>query len=442
MTPIALHHHNPHYFVFRGKPTVLIGSTEHYGAVLNLDFDYVRYLDELQTRGLNLTRTFSGVYREVPGSFNIRGNTLAPAAGRYLAPWARTSSPGAAGSGNRFDLQRWDEAYFHRLTDFVSQASRRGIVVEYVLFCPFYEEILWDIDPMNARNNVNGIGALKRTEVYTLQNGSLLAVQDAFVRKAVEALNGFDNVYFEICNEPYFGGASLEWQRHVADTFAAAERSLPAGHLIAQNIANNQARIENPNPLVSVFNFHYARPPDTVAINYHLNRPIGDDETGFDGSEDRPYRTEGWDFIVAGGAAYDNLDYSFTAGHERGDAPVSAPGGGGPTLRAQLGTLKRFIESFDFIRMAPDAKVIQGGVPEGATARALSEPDKQYAIYLKGGAQANLRLALSAGRYHAEWLNPRTGAIDRREDLEAAGGGVTAISPAYSEDIALRMHRR
>ena len=37
--PISLHPDNPHYFLFRGKPTVLITSGEHYGAVLNLDFD-------------------------------------------------------------------------------------------------------------------------------------------------------------------------------------------------------------------------------------------------------------------------------------------------------------------------------------------------------------------------------------------------------------------
>src|SRR5437588_301642 len=35
--PIKLHPDNPHYFLFRGKPAILIGSTEHYGAVLNLD---------------------------------------------------------------------------------------------------------------------------------------------------------------------------------------------------------------------------------------------------------------------------------------------------------------------------------------------------------------------------------------------------------------------
>ncbi len=39
--PIRLHSDNPHYFLFRGRPAVLITSTEHYGAVLNPDFDFV-----------------------------------------------------------------------------------------------------------------------------------------------------------------------------------------------------------------------------------------------------------------------------------------------------------------------------------------------------------------------------------------------------------------
>jgi len=33
--PIGLHPENPHYFLWRGKATVLITSGEHYGAVLN-----------------------------------------------------------------------------------------------------------------------------------------------------------------------------------------------------------------------------------------------------------------------------------------------------------------------------------------------------------------------------------------------------------------------
>ncbi len=58
--PIRLHPENPHYFLFRGKPTVLITSSEHYGAVLNPDFDYLAYLNALQAQGFNLTKVFNG----------------------------------------------------------------------------------------------------------------------------------------------------------------------------------------------------------------------------------------------------------------------------------------------------------------------------------------------------------------------------------------------
>lgn len=48
---MALHPDNQRYFLFRGEPTVLVTSGEHYGAVLNRDFDYVRYLDALGRTG-------------------------------------------------------------------------------------------------------------------------------------------------------------------------------------------------------------------------------------------------------------------------------------------------------------------------------------------------------------------------------------------------------
>src|SRR5712692_3384280 len=71
---LRLHPRNPHYFLFRGKPTVLITSGEHYGAVLNLDFNYVKYLDTLVHDGLNGTRTWSGAYCETSTAFSIAHN--------------------------------------------------------------------------------------------------------------------------------------------------------------------------------------------------------------------------------------------------------------------------------------------------------------------------------------------------------------------------------
>jgi hypothetical protein len=441
--PIRLHPENPHYFLFRGKPTVLITSTEHYGAVLNDEFDAIPYLDELHARGFNLTRTFSGTYREVPGSFKIEKNTLAPTPDKYVGPWPRTDTPGAADGRNKFDLRRWNDAYFERLKAFVAAASERGIVVEYTLFCPFYEENLWAVNPMNARNNVNGIGNIPRNEAYTGKHGDLQDVQEAFVRKAVGELNAFDNVYFEICNEPYFGGVTLDWQARIASVVVETEKDLPRRHLIAQNIANEKARVEHPNPTVSIFNFHYATPPATVGMNYGLGKVIGDDETGFRGIHDKPYRIEAWDFLIAGGALFDNLDYSFTTDHEDGTARVVAPtpGGGGPGLRAQFQVLKRFIEGFDFVKMAPDSKVIARVVPGSTSARALSEPGRAYAIYAHGGNKVTLSLELPAGRYRAEWLNPSSGKVESSQVIEAHGGRIEVASPAYEDDVALSLRR-
>ncbi len=262
--PIRLHPDNPHYLQYGGRPTVLITSGEHYGAVLNADFDFGPYLDALRADGLNLTRTFSGTYREVPGSFRIQHNTLAPQPGRYVSPWAQ--------EGEKYNLDRPNDAYYKRLKSFLGEAARRGIVVEFVLFCPFYDQSLWDVNPMNARNNVNGVGNVPREEVYTLKHPELLKRQLAFVAKVVGELNEFDNVYFEICNEPYFGGVTREWQDRIAAAIVDAEKDRPKKHLIAQNIANGKAKIDNPNPAVSIFNFHYAHPPETVALNYDLNR--------------------------------------------------------------------------------------------------------------------------------------------------------------------------
>jgi len=438
--PLALHPENPHYLLFRGKPAVLVTSGEHYGAVLNLDFDYVPYLDALKSAGLNLTRTFSGTYREVAGSFGITENTLAPAAAdRFACPWARTSTPGAGDGGAKFDLGRWNEAYFARLRGFVGEAGRRGIVVELCLFCTLYDDKLWAVNPMNAANNTAGIGKVSRKEVYALKEPGLTAAQEALVRKVVAELRDFDNLYYEICNEPYFGGVTRPWTARIARTIAAAEASLPGRHLIAQNIANGSAKIDDPVPEVSIFNFHYASPPDTVKINFGLGKVLADDETGFKGKGDFWYRREGWEFLLAGGAIYSSLDYSFTCRRPDGTAPITtSPGGGGRALRRQLAILKTFLESFELVRMSPNPGCVK--VKPG-TVRALVEEGSAYAIYVHGGGRADVTIDLPAGSYRAEWINTKTGGTDRREDFRHAGGVRSIGSPAYSEDVALRVKR-
>ena len=440
--PLALHPANSHYFLFRGKSTVLITSGEHYGAVLNSAFDYVKYLDELHARQLNLTRTFTGVYAEDDKSFGIAHNTLAPTEGKIVCPWARSATPGYPGGGNKFDLSKWDAKYFARLKDFMDKASERGIVVELNLFCPFYNDSMWRLSPMNAANNVNGIGKLNRESVYNrAKNDGLMAVQEAVVRKIVAELNGYDNLYYEICNEPYFGGVTDDWQRHIADVIVAAEKPLANKHLISVNVANGAKKVVKPHPAVSIFNFHYASPPDAVKINYGLNKVIGENETGFKGTGDTHYRMEAWEFVLAGGGLFNHLDYSFTVGHEDGSFkfPPKSPGGGGPAIRKQLQVLARFIHGFDFVHMHPDDTVVKGGLPAKGRARVLAETGKQYAVYLFGGPRAKLALALPPGKYKADWISPISGKVLKVETVTASGSVTQLASPKFDPDIALRV---
>ena len=176
-------------------------------------------------------------------------------------------------------------------------------------------------------------------------------------------------------------------------------------------------------------------------MNSALDRVIADDETGFKGSDDVTYRTEGWDFILAGGGIYDNLDYSFTPDHEDGTAKPDAPGGGGRTLRKQLAILKDFLHGFDFVRMTPDNSVIQGGLPPKTTARALVEKGKQYAVYINGPGVSKLDVELPAGRYQVQWINTLSGAVDKAETIRHDAGRRSLDAPDYSADVALSIRR-
>jgi hypothetical protein len=198
------------------------------------------------------------------------------------------------------------------------------------------------------------------------------------------------------------------------------------------------------HPGVSIFNFHYCEPPDAVAMNAHHEKVIAYDESGFKGTDADTYRRFAYDFIMAGGAVFSNLDWTFTVDSEEGRSAAAETrlGHKDPALRPQLGHLKRFIERFDFVRMRPDDAVIRGGVPEGATARALVERGKAYAIYLHGGSGAELKLDLPAGVYTVEWLDTRTGKVAKRQSLEHAGGVATVTSPPYAGDIALSLHAK
>ncbi|MDY9919202.1 MAG: cellulase family glycosylhydrolase [Proteiniphilum sp.] len=459
--PIALHPTNPHYFIYKGNASLLVTSAEHYGAVLNPAFDYVKYLNTLHREGMNYTRIFTGsMYWEIENDFGITYNTLAPAPGTALAPWKRSQEPGNLNGGNKFDMEQWDEAYFDRLRAFVAEAEKKDIIVEVTLFTSIYNDKTWSNCPAYPDNNINNTIRDYR-KVHTLDNGNLLKYQENFVTKIVHELNEYDNIIYEIQNEPYVdhqisryqpdmweksslneerrrvdlaSAVSLEWQKHILDIIVEEEKALPKKHLVAQNYCNYIYPVEDVDPDISIINFHYAR-PGAVHLNYGWNRAIGFDESGFSGNDTHVYRLQAWMFIMAGGALFNNLDYSFAVGYEDGTLEQKAPGGGNTLLRKQLYILRNFIEQFDFVKFSPDMNVV--ALSPGAYFQALSDNKKQFAIYLGGGICNSLHINLPKGSYKAQWTNPADGTSAGWETIKSKGSTIILDVPDYNTDIAL-----
>jgi hypothetical protein len=435
--------------------------------VINGAIDYRRYLAALASDGLNYTRIFGGTYVEVPAqSFGIHRNNLAPGR-RFIAPWARSETPGFSGGGNKFDLDRWNPEYFERFHAFLAEASRLGIVVEVTLFSSHYVEAHWQLSPFHPANNVNATSGIDWKKLHTLDNGNILAHQERYTRKLVREANEFDNVIFEIQNEPWsdrtvLAGvvnpylplpdrdrypnsidvgdeASMAWQARVAEWITSEEAALPNRHLIAQNYSNFGFPVRALAPGVSIVNFHYAY-PTAVTLNYGLGLALSCDETGFRGAEDAAYRREAWSFMLAGGSVFDNLDYSFTVGHEDGgDTEANGPGGGSPQLRHQLRILSEFLRSLPLADMAPDSTVVKHA--PGVYAYVLSAPARQYAMYFDGSGPVALTLDLPAGEYAGGWIDTETGRVEKGQPIQHRGGLLTLQTPAFQDGIALRLNR-
>jgi hypothetical protein len=462
--PICQHPENAHYFLFRGQPTILITSAEHYGAVINLDFEYVSYLDVLAAYGLNYTRIYAGAYIE-PEHYFIHDNTLGPRIGRYCLPWGRSDQPVYPYGGNLLDLDQWNPAYFERLHDFVAQAGRRGIVVEVCLFNAMYPDT-WASMPLYHANNIQRVGQCACKDFQTLKEPALVARQADYVRQITQELNAYDNVILEICDEPGIHGTPAEeytpWLLHLAEVIAETERTLPQRHLLAQQICGS---LHGPgdvsgDPRITLIVGQYIGDSaggqfggvQLLDALYKHEKPIEVNETAYypiwyEGDKLAASRVEAWEFILGGGAGFNQLNGLFSSFNAAG-----AGTGNEPVLQG-LKELMTFMAKLNFVHMRRDASLIANPLSEGIWARAISEPGRQYALYLHhsrssdgvkyivqpGNYQETLTLNLEPGRYQAEWVDPASSKISQAETIQHNGGLFSLITPPYSVDVALRL---
>jgi hypothetical protein len=456
---LRLHPDNPRYLEFRGRTLAPVTAGEHYGAVINPDFDGVTYLDMLKDNGFRLTRVLC-LLREMPGEFGAYlglRNTLCPPVDRYVAPWLRTNTPGCLDGGAKFDLERWNPVFFERLERFCRVASDRGIVVEVTLFSQLYNDNpagAWRASPLHPSNNVQGVGVREYWQYLSLLEPRLTAAQVDLSRRVARALRGLDNVYIEICNEPNpmpgQPSVGLEaigaWHNRIVQALVEEEAALAEKHLIAVNDPTEHVDVTP----VSILTFHYrdwAFPGLEKWAN--AGKMLSFDETlsgvvNWNPLLDFPARRrEAWEYMLSGGGGYDYLDFTVATGDPRGEGQVEFPDGqyyDGRTMRDYLRHLNTFLDGLDLAGMKPDKSLVRNP-PRTAKVSALTAGDGSCAVYVQGDGVGRLALGLCAGEYAVDWFHPSDGLRTAEGHVVSRGETTTLPVPQYREDIALHARK-
>lgn len=462
---LRAHPQNPAIFDFRGQATVLLTHAEHYSAVVNRNFDYETYLDVLERDGMNLTRVFLMGYRAahpIP-----TGDPLDVPAQHYLQPWRRVEDPAlhALDGLGKWDFEAWNEDYFTRLREFVRAAGERGIVVECTFFCTYYKPSTeWAASPFNPANNIRGTGTANCHDCFRAIDPDLLAVQQAAVRRIARELNGFDNIYYEIQNEPYWNepqtGDALEAAFHntVLGWLRDEESNLPFRHLVAHNFPQQSAAL---SAGFDIINAHYPAPLTSTPLygaevllqkDSQRGRILSLDETS--GPDAVANRLESWMFILGGGAVYNGLDiwtWVFNEADPGGDNPL------GESLRTAVRQLHDHVDDLDLVRLRRDVSWLTGeGIASGATVQAMASAGQQYVAYFHHGGRGSKSyyepidgsphvaapvVTLDAGSWRAQWTRPADLAVLAVEEFVHEGGTRALLPVGYREDVALRIDR-
>ncbi len=481
--PISIHPENGKYFLFRGKPTFLLTATEHYGSVLNRPFDFHKYLDDLVDKRMTCTRTFC-LFREIASEKNP-ASTCKPKPEDYIAPWPRTGAKKALDGQPQFDLSRWNDEFFERLHKFLNLASERGIIVELTLLSNSYSPEVWALNPLRAENNIQGVGAIEWPEYTSLKNGDVLAYQLAHVRKIVDETQSYENVYYEICNEPGGGVAGHvtpaevdAWQIQIAKTIREEMKRAGSAHLIFGSEAFTytpefkqglDATFEG--SMVDVVNVHPL--PNTVLggkayqlgnfmskelqlwelnefarVSYERKKPVVWDEdncaTMFrDEIGWTIHRKRAWTALL-NGAHYDMIDFSIQNGLETGTREAQK------MLRTWFKHLSAFFASIDFVHAAAGVEWVNE-LPQDVVATTFAVRGKDYMAYLcdarevtdpsAGSAiRAAAKVSLPAGKWQIGAYSPVDGSHQDFTDV-MGGEPQTVEIPGFRHDLVIRAVR-
>jgi len=406
--PLKVHPENARYFTDgSGKAVYLTGFqywdvVQEDGSAGPTAMEFPEFLDLAERYGTNFVRLWR--WNELA---KFRYSRDGAAFQSSPSPWVRTG-PGTALDGKpKFDLTKFDPAYFNRLRSRVMAAGGRGFYVAIMLFEGHSLQFSdlpwrWDGHPFHRDNNISGLdgdpdGSGRAIRLHTLELPAVTAVQEAYVRKVIDTVNDLDNVLYEIANESH--ADSADWQYHMIRFIKQYQAGKPRQHPVwmssHQGGPSNAVLFDSPADCVA----------PTPEGGYRDNPPAADGKKVVLSDTDHLWGAPGdhvwvWKTFLRGHHPINYMEY----------AQLLDPGAKLENARRAMGVTLALARRINLAAMTPHNDL-------ASTAYCLAEPGQEYLVYLPDHAAIPWRgRPALASRGHPGLALAGSGAAVARED--------------------------
>jgi hypothetical protein len=350
----------------------------------------------------------------------------------------------------KWDLNSYNEAHFDRMR---SRAETLLAANIYAIVSLFSGDELGafrsstDGYPLTGSNNVNGIddgytgGQSGINSMNMTAPNAITGVQDAFVKKMVDALNDLPNVIWRIDEEGPTGCSW--WHEHMIDLIHTYEATKPYQHPVGLGgwegggtasdswLFQSGADWVSPST-VSVTSTNYGK------VDVHDNDLNGGGGLG-SSSGDRRYI---WQTLTDGGHpmnmdAYLSYDATWNPCGAASNGICTTLAAGWDDFRNQLGYALRYaMKLHNLEAMTPQPA-------KASTAHALVNADPtggEYLVYAPNGGSFSVDLSSASRQLSVEWFNPVTGTISRASPIMGGSSAQSFSTPWGGADAILYLY--
>jgi hypothetical protein len=466
--PLHVDQANPRYFTDGNGKAILLTGAHTWYTMQDAGwtdpppiFDYETFLNFAQSNGQNFFRTF--IWEETWRCAGISDNC-------YGSPmiYQRSGQGNALDGKPRFDLTKFNQAYFDRIRARTIEAGQRGFYVSLMLFEGF--SVMdkdggnlspWPGHPFNKANNINGLDGDPDhhgdgRDIQTLRSSQVLAYQEAYVAKLIDTVNDLDNVLFEICNEANGQvDGTVSWENHFIDFVHSYEAKKPKQHPVGFTVLYPGGD----NSAIFASNADWVSPNDSGSDTYKTDPPAADGSKVIIADTDHLWglggdRAWAWKSFTRGLNPIfmdPYSDYTFWNSQLNPNDPSCV------SLRANLGYILKYAKRMNLEAMTPQKALCSTGyclanpatngaeyliyLPSGATFTGILEKlgeQKRTEKYFLTDSAVRVDLSSTPGELTIEWFNPSTGVTMAGGTV--SGGAKRAFIAPFTGDAVLYLY--